>query len=175
MKIQALIDFFFTADRIYQHKILRINYTTYDVRRSQDVINPNTSHRDVMTLSDSTEDEGDHHNYAFARVLGIFHANVVYAPGLQKVDYRPRRVEFLWVRWFQPLGPPSGWQSRQLDCLSFPLLESSDAFGFLDPTEVIRACHILPRLALGRSNEDGRGVSKSVNDSDDWRMYYVNR
>lgn len=126
-----------------------------------------------MTLSNSG-DEGDHH-FAFARVLGIFHTNVVHATGVQKVDYRPRRIEFLWVRWFRPLKPPSRWQSRQLDCLTFPLLESNDAFGFLDPADVIRACHILPRFTLGRTNHDGRGVSKYAKDSDDWRMYYINR
>ena len=31
---------FFKSDRIYKHNLLRINHTTYDVRRSQDVINP---------------------------------------------------------------------------------------------------------------------------------------
>jgi hypothetical protein len=33
---------FFQLDRMYKHALLRVNYTTYDVRRAQDVINPNT-------------------------------------------------------------------------------------------------------------------------------------
>src|ERR1700677_1496313 len=32
----------FKNDQIYQHRITRFNYTTYDVRRAQVVINPNT-------------------------------------------------------------------------------------------------------------------------------------
>lgn len=84
-------------------------------------------------------------------------------------------MEFLWVRWFQSMESPAAWESRRLDRLCFPLLEADGAFGFLDPMDVIRACHILPRLALGKRNENGRGVSKYAKDSDDWRMYYVNR
>ena len=30
---------FFKSDRMYEHHLLRINYTMYDVHRSQDVIN----------------------------------------------------------------------------------------------------------------------------------------
>ncbi|THU99539.1 hypothetical protein K435DRAFT_794881 [Dendrothele bispora CBS 962.96] len=41
-------------DRIYSHKVLRINYTTYDMRRSQDCINPRT-HADVMVHSSDPE------------------------------------------------------------------------------------------------------------------------
>lgn len=130
-----------------------------------------------MTFSGSSclQEEEKGHNFSFARVIGIFHANVIYATGTQRADYRPRRIEFLWVRWFQHLEPPAAWESRRLDRLSFPLVEDEGAFGFLDPADVIRACHILPRLALGKSHEDGRGVSKYAKDSDDWRMYYVNR
>jgi hypothetical protein len=42
----------FKSDCMYNHRIVRFNYTTYDVRRSQDVINPRTSHCDIMLLAD---------------------------------------------------------------------------------------------------------------------------
>ncbi|KAG1856158.1 hypothetical protein F4604DRAFT_1932022 [Suillus subluteus] len=35
-------------DRMYRHNIARFNYTTYDVCRGQDVVNPRTSHCNVM-------------------------------------------------------------------------------------------------------------------------------
>src|ERR1700720_1806104 len=38
-------------NRIYSAKVLRVNYTTYDVRRDQDSMNPNTERRDIMVLS----------------------------------------------------------------------------------------------------------------------------
>ena len=37
-------------DRIYHHSLLRVNYTTYDLRREQDTINPLTR-ADIMVLS----------------------------------------------------------------------------------------------------------------------------
>ncbi|KAG6886497.1 hypothetical protein C0992_003708 [Termitomyces sp. T32_za158] len=45
---------------IYEHKTLRINYTTYDNRREQDTINPNRQ-SDVMFLAD--EDDQHAHPY----------------------------------------------------------------------------------------------------------------
>jgi hypothetical protein len=60
---------YFKNDTIYQHSILRINYTTYDVRRSQDMINPKTDHRDVLLLA--ADVHGGGHEYRYARVIGI--------------------------------------------------------------------------------------------------------
>src|SRR6266852_4957057 len=42
---------FLKSDRIYCHQLARFNYTTYNVRRAQDVINPSTSHRDILLLA----------------------------------------------------------------------------------------------------------------------------
>jgi len=85
----------FKGERMYLHNIMRINYTTYDVRRAQDSINPRTNHRDIMLLS-HRDDDTPHHEYEYARVIGIYHVNVVYTgPGM--LDYRARRLDFLWV------------------------------------------------------------------------------
>jgi hypothetical protein len=43
---------FFQNNIMYQHNILRANYTMYDVQRAQDTINPKTDHCDVMLLSE---------------------------------------------------------------------------------------------------------------------------
>lgn len=51
MDISELDQIFFKYDRIYRHNLLRINYTTYDVRRGCDFINPTTSRRDIMVLT----------------------------------------------------------------------------------------------------------------------------
>ncbi|RDB25047.1 hypothetical protein Hypma_007810 [Hypsizygus marmoreus] len=176
---------FFKNDRIYRHRIFRINYTTYDVRRAQDVINPNTPHRDVMVLAPSQieteiDDAGMNHKFLYGRILGIYHANIVYSGPTGIIDYRPRRMDFLWVRWFQLVDRtsstgPGDWDSRQLDCIKFPSVNSPDAFGFLDPAEVLRGCHILPRTALGRVHADNVGISQCAKDSGDWKMYFVNR
>ncbi|KAJ7144085.1 hypothetical protein C8R44DRAFT_602076, partial [Mycena epipterygia] len=46
-------------DRIYCHKVLRVNYTSYDVRREQDSMNPRT-HSDIMMLAPDSEDPNSH-------------------------------------------------------------------------------------------------------------------
>ena len=63
---------------IYRHKVLRVNYTTYDMRRAQDSLNPRIpGHADVMVLSpENDEDNEDPHPYWYAHILGIYHANV---------------------------------------------------------------------------------------------------
>ncbi|KZP08058.1 hypothetical protein FIBSPDRAFT_965136 [Athelia psychrophila] len=78
---------FFKSDRLYRHNLLQVNYTTYDVRRKRDSINPRTSHRDVMVLSG--EENSSAHPYLYARVIRIFHANVIYT-GPGTTGYRPR-------------------------------------------------------------------------------------
>ena len=61
-------------DRLYRLKVLRVNYTTYDLRRATDTIN-STSHPDVILLSG---DSGGSHPYSYARVIGVFHADIAY-------------------------------------------------------------------------------------------------
>jgi hypothetical protein len=166
----------FKNDRIYRHNLIRLNYTTYDVRRDQDVVNPKTPHRDIMLLANPDGLEANfNHPFLYARVLGIYHANVVYiGPGM--LDYVPRRVEFLWVRWFQYCGSCSVVSNnRRLDCVRFPPMASESAFGFVDPSDVLRGCHIVPRLAKRKVHSDGIGLSRLVDDSNDWHFYYVNR
>ena len=58
-------------NQIYQHKVLWVNYTTYNVRWDQDSLNPRT-HGDIMVLS-----RDDEHPYWYAHIVGIFHAMVL--------------------------------------------------------------------------------------------------
>lgn len=167
----------FKHDRIYQHSLLRINYTTYDVRRSQDVVNPSTSHCDVMLLASLDHDDSTIiHPFCYARVLGVYHVNAVYmGPGM--LDYEAHRVEFLWVRWFQSMEPPSSslWKSCRLERVRLSPTGDNDSFGFIDPSDVLRGSHILPRVAKGRLHKDGKGFSKCALDSTDWAEYYIGR
>lgn len=127
-----------------------------------------------MLLSRSDLD-GSQHPFCYARVLGIFHANVMYTgPGSR--DYQSRRVEFLWVRWFEVSEDrPSGWQHSALDTASFVPMAEEDAFGFVDPADVLRACHLPPSFADGMSHPDGIAASSCARDSGDWKRYYINR
>jgi hypothetical protein len=163
-------------DRFYKHKIMRVNYTTYDVRRGEDVIHAGTSHCDIMVLNPVFAEHSNEHPFCYARVLGIFHANVIYL-GEQNLDYRPRRLEFLWVRWYNiEQGVRAGWKALKLDRVYFPLMTgNAGAFGFLDPVDVLRGCHTIPTFSRGLVHPDGKLFSKLAQDQNDWSAYYINR
>lgn len=170
---------FFKNNMLYQHNIMRINYTTYDVRRAQDTINPKRDNRDIMLLSTNyeTRDPAAQHQYQYARVIGIFHVNLIYSePATHR--YQTQRMEFLWVRYFEHIHNvpvQKGWSTARLDRLRFRRIDRDDAFGFLDPQQVIRACHIIPRFYSERLHSDGKGLSRCADDGNDWHAYYVNR
>lgn len=167
-------------NKIFSHSVLRVNYTTYDVRRAQDSINPRTSRRDVMLLAHDDQTQDDSHPYWYARVLGIFHTWVIHS-GPQSKHLHARKMEFLWIRW---LGPEpcrrSGWNALRLDRIGFVGAEhASPSFGFLDPASVMRACHLLPAFAYGRTSIFlGPSLIRDRfddEDDDDWESFYVNR
>lgn len=165
---------FFKSERMYAHRTIRFNYTTYDVRRAQDVVNPRTTHCNIMLLdkhADSSDDSAIH-PYVYARVIGIFHVNVVYTgPGM--VNYNPTRFDFLWVRWYEHIPTTSPYR---LDQLTFPPMAEGDAFGFVNPTDVLRSCHIIPAFSQGTCREPGEaGLSDCARDIDDSKVYYVGR
>ena len=143
--------------------------------RGQDIINCGTPHYNVMLLSSLTSDSESSSKcrYLYARVLGAYHANVTYTgPGM--LDYKPRRIDFLWVRWYQVQRAGTiSWKNSELPMVSFPPLASDTAFGFIDPSDVLRACHIIPAFASGQTHEDGVGVSSHARDRDDYHAYYV--
>jgi hypothetical protein len=155
-------------DRIYRHKVLRINYTMYNGRRSQDSLNPRT-HGDVMMLS-----RDDEHPYWYAQIIGIFHV-IVMQTGPKSKSREPKKMEFLFVRWFgldsEEIG---GWKAKKLHQIGF--MNGDAAFGFVDPADVIRAVHLIPRFAQGQTKDLlGPSIARSVLDKDqDWVRYYVN-
>ncbi|KIL55287.1 hypothetical protein M378DRAFT_173752, partial [Amanita muscaria Koide BX008] len=161
-------------DLIYRHKVLRVNYTTYDLRRNQDSINPRTS-PDIIILSREDDTHTTPHPYWYARVVGIFHTYVIRS-GLDEAPV-PQRIDFLYVRWFgRDLAHRSGWKARHLLRVGF--VDSSDpsAFGFLDPALVVRGVHLIPAFKLGQTSEFlPPSVIRSKSDGDkDWVAYYMN-
>src|ERR1700733_14510522 len=129
----------FKHERLYKHRLLRVNYTMYDVRRDQDTINPGTSHCNIMLLSKMDQndltDSSKLHHFLYAHVLGIYHVNAIYiGPGM--VDYNLQCLDFLWVQWYQHDAELprnlTGWKSGHMDEVYFPLMSNQNAFGFVD-------------------------------------------
>jgi hypothetical protein len=157
-------------NRLYLHKVMRINYTTYDVRLGQDSINPR-NHADIMTLSRHDDD----HPFEYARVIGIFHVDVIH--GVEGATQHPVSKEVLWVRWFRrDKSYRAGFKQKRLHRLEFISSADDSAFGFLDPDEVIRASHLIPGFSYGPTEEflSGESFGRAPEEIDDYRYFYIN-
>ena len=163
-------------DKLYIHKTMRINYTTYDGRRDQDSINPD-NHADIMMLAP----EGSEHPFLYARVVGIYHLKA-YLMDANGAQARPQLLHVVWVRWFDlDTSVRSGFQARRLPRLKWANVDDG-AFGFVSPDDVLRGCYIIPRFRLageGRSDTalPGHSAIRRERDGgfeDDWDHHYVN-
>jgi len=128
-----------------------------------------------MVLAHEDEKENPH-PYWYARVIGIFHVFVQCTDPTARMA-KPQRMEALWVRWFgRDLDLKSGWAVKCLCQVGFYNSRHPDAFGFLDPCEVIRAAHLIPRFAYGRTSIllGPSDVRNSIEDNEDWIYYSVN-
>ena len=170
-------------DRVYSHATgARINYTTYDLQRDQDIVHTSTDKADILVhtpgsfVSDSRPSDCDAHDiypWTYARVIGIYHANV-YPPGASQ----PQRTEFLHVRWFRR-DPTSDFGSRvrRLERIQFvphDTTTTTPAFGFIALSHVIRACHLIPAFHHLRTYSY-LPTSYARDQAGDWKYYYVNR
>ncbi|KAB5588997.1 Patatin-like phospholipase domain-containing protein 7 [Ceratobasidium theobromae] len=135
----------FISGAMHSHATLQINYTSYDIRRSHDTLNPGFKHHFIMTQNSDTDPD---HPFWYAKVLGIYHIDIMAHRPLDHY-YTPEYV------------PESSYR---------------DAYGFLDPAVVIRACHLIPAFHFGRSNRSGPTSLASDDATEgDWSSYYVNR
>ncbi|KAK0186024.1 hypothetical protein F5146DRAFT_1143603 [Armillaria mellea] len=100
-------------DHIFWHKVLCVNYTTYNIHQDQDSINPQT-HSNVIVLANNS-DPNDTHPYWYAHIIGLFHADIWYNdPEGDFKDWKVFHVDFAWGT-------------------------NPEAFGFLNPNEIIQA------------------------------------
>jgi len=116
----------------------------------------------------------------YARVLGIYHANVWTSDSRVPGGDQVRRMDFLQVRWFgaEP-GHKHGFACARLPKIGFVPETDEFAFGFLDPMHIIRGCHLIPAFAAGRTSEllsNPRSAARLRNpdETDDWMNFYVN-
>jgi hypothetical protein len=160
----------FVSGRMYKHKVFRVNYTSYDMRREQDSVNVRT-HPYIMVLAHEDEEEEDKiHPYWYAKVLGIFHVNVRIS---ESDDFEVLRMDFLWVHWFgRDPGHPGGFKKRRLHRIG--LLDPTDpeSFGFINPSDVLRGVHLIPAFSIGKTPAMPENLDADDNDTD-WDCFYV--
>jgi hypothetical protein len=124
-----------------------------------------------MVLSGETRPR---HPYWYARVLGIYHMDVwLNIEGPRK----KQQIEVLYVRWMAPLADhQSGMSYARLPKVAFVEDSDRDAFGFLDPGQVIRSAHLIPAFVSHRgttSLRHGKSFARQSGELDDWEAYYV--
>ena len=151
---------------MYRHEVLRVNYTTYDMRRAQDSVNVRTSPYIMALAHEDDDEEADWHPYWYAKVLSVFHVKVrmVGHPDTQKIDV-------LWVQWFgRDPDHKGGFSTRRLHCIGLMDPEDPASYRFLDPSDVLRAVHLIPAFSTGRTPSEG---ADSDRDTTKWEFYYV--
>ncbi|GAB1525826.1 hypothetical protein RhiTH_008992 [Rhizoctonia solani] len=166
----------FQTDRMFSHGTFGINYTSYDVRREHDTINPKSPSRFIL-LPGNTINDPNAHPFLYARVLGIYHANVRYC------GRPPKRMDFIWVRWLDyDEKEPGGRELERLDRVSYAPCRNDeellDGFGFIDPRNIMRAAHLIPDFDSGTSGSifAANSTLAAPDDSEhDWNYHYVNR
>ncbi|KAI0070884.1 hypothetical protein K474DRAFT_1687288 [Panus rudis PR-1116 ss-1] len=165
-------------DRIYRHRTFRVNYTTYDLRREHDSMNPR-NHADIMTLSHDVDPNSgistSGHPFAYARLLDIYHVPVVYCPPAR--DPISSSFEVLFVRHYQlDTHWKCSFKQKKLPRVCFVPTDDPSAFGFIDPDEVIRGAHIIPAFDHGKSafTLDHTPFKHSYTADHHWQVYYVN-
>ena len=146
--------------RIFQHKVLCVNYTTYNVCCNQDIFNPGGDLRDLIMLATPGSDKESEtwHRFCYAQLIGVYHANIHFiGPGSK--DYLPRRFDLVHVRWFDLVSLTSVENCTRLDMLQFVPMNDANAFDFVDPADILRGCHLIPAFAKGRSHPDHMSFS----------------
>lgn len=66
-------------------------------------------------------------------------------------------------------------EQHTLDTVRFLPMADKGAFGFVDPADVLRGCHVIPSFTDGPLHPDNVAMSRCAGDSDDWKQYYINR
>ena len=175
-RIEELGNVHIVNDRIYEHKTMRVNYRTYDLQQEYDIVN-SRKHANILTVSPLfdhvSHTSSDGHPFRYARVLGIYHANIVYFNPITRSSLA-QTMEFLLVHWYRRDSRyKAGFKRRRLHRLELLAPDDPEALGFLDPDDVIRGSHLIPAFAHGV--EEGwalpsvTGVGKEA-----WQFYYVN-
>lgn len=160
---------FIKDDTLYEHPLSTVHYTTYDLKRDSDTIHLNFGTQAIMVYSPTSQ--GDE-PWLYAYVVAIYHVFVYTV-----ADMEPKRLELLWVRWMERDSTQlSGPNSSQHTRVSFTRHSGipGEAFGFVDPSHVIRGCHLIPVFHLQRTRDLlGPSITRDV--KGDWRAFYVNR
>jgi len=162
---------FIENDTLYEHPILNIKYTSYEVQQERDIVHLGYDRTGIMVYTPTLQ-EDESEPWSYASVLAVYRATIRTASNLE-----PHTLTVLWVRWMQrsALGL-TGPNSRNFTRVSFVPSSSisGSTFDFVDPSHIIRACHLIPAFNIGRTH-DLLDPSIARDPKGDWCAYYANR
>ncbi|KAG1822053.1 uncharacterized protein BJ212DRAFT_1264972 [Suillus subaureus] len=134
-----------------------------------------------MLLGNEESEPGElaPHPYWYAHVIGIFHVYARYL-GSDSHNQASQCIDFLWVHWFcRDSNHKSGWVACQLHQIGFYDANEvrADAFGFIDPAQVIRGVHVILGFTHGSTgNLLPPSIARQPHDGGmDYSWYYVNQ
>ena len=109
--------------------------------------------------------------------MGVFHVQVLHTSPLA-TDRSVQHIEFLWICWFG-IDPEHryGHKAARLPKIGFVPESDPLAFGFLDPSLVLRGCHLIPAFNDGRTSDlltAPLTAARPPDEVDDWVSFYVN-
>ena len=119
--------------------------------------------------------------YCFAKIQGIMRVKALYTGGATNSSLE---MDVLWVRWYRISNENEfGWENRRLPRVKF-MADRYDkkcqAYGFMDPRDVIRAVHLIPDFIRGeviRGEDEINPFRRYINEEDtvkEYKRYYVN-
>ena len=162
---------FIEDSSLYKHPILNVKFTSYEVKQERDIIHLGYGRTGVMLYTSAVR-EDENEPWSYAKILEVYHVTVHTASKPE-----PQTLTVLWVRWMQrdPVGL-AGPNSQNYTRVSFvPWTDNpGNVFDFIDPSHIIRACHLIPAFNLGRTG-DLLDPSIVRNPKGDWCAYYANR
>jgi hypothetical protein len=115
------------------------------------------------------------HPYVYARVIGIFHANVSYAGPLPdgRIFYTSHHIDFCWAHWYEFNQANDEFALERAS--PYPL-NSPEALNFFDPADVLRAVHLIPQFSLQRMDTKLPPKTRWGNKQLPlWNTYFINR
>lgn len=112
--------------------------------------------------------------YWYARVIGLFHGEFAC-----RGDNNPaKHLDCLFVRWMKrDTDDGLGFRTMRYPKISFWEGQNTvEAFGFIDPSQVIRSVHLIPCFHLGRTKEllPPSMARQPKEEDEDWLAFYVN-
>ena len=130
-----------------------------------------------MVASPEVESNSAAHPFWYCAVIGIFHAEVQHiGQNSSGLSWKP--MDFLWVRWLGVVPDRSfGHKQARLPKIGFIKDTDEYAFGFLDPSLVIRGCHLIPAFVDGKTTDllstQAPTEARPNGQIDDWMAYYI--